>query len=172
MNPPALALSAHAPDETLALGPQGPVKAARFFADAQSVAEALPASQYVLNTCHDRYLFMVGLGAALLAGRNTTIGVIATDAALDKAGACRLATAGHDGLARAINPVHTCADGDTLFALATGQAPAPGPGLNVLAALAAEAVARACVNAVRAAASVQAGALWLPACAQELPVAP
>ena len=110
--------------------------------------------------------------AALLAGRNTTIGVIATDAALDKAGACRLATAGHDGLARAINPVHTCADGDTLFALATGQAPAPGPGLNVLAALAAEAVARACVNAVRAAASVQAGALWLPACAQELPVAP
>ena len=59
MNPPALALSAHAPDETLALGPQGPVKAARFFADAQSVAEALPASQYVLNTCHDRYLFMV-----------------------------------------------------------------------------------------------------------------
>ena len=65
MNPPALALSAHAPDETLALGPQGPVTAARFFADAQSVAEALPASQYVLNTCHDRYLFMVGLGAAL-----------------------------------------------------------------------------------------------------------
>lgn len=110
--------------------------------------------------------------AALLAGRNTTIGVIATDAALDKAGACRLATAGHDGLARAINPVHTCADGDTLFALATGQAPAPGPGLNVLAALAAEAVARACVNAVRAAASVQAGALWLPACTQKLPVAP
>lgn len=71
MNPPALALSAHAPDETLALGPQGPVTAARFFADAQSVAEALPASQYVLNTCHDRYLFMVGLGAALLAGRPT-----------------------------------------------------------------------------------------------------
>ena len=60
---------------------------------------------------------------SLLAGSNTTIGVVATDMALTKAQAQRLATVGHDGLARAINPVHTMSDGDTLFALGTGQAP-------------------------------------------------
>jgi len=100
---------------------------------------------------------------SILAGTNTTIGVVATDARLTKAEARRLATAGHDGLARAINPVHTQSDGDTLFALGTGQAEAPSPGLNVLATLAAEAVARASVNAVRAARGLRLGTLWLPA---------
>src|SRR5574337_1495478 len=47
---------------------------------------------------------------AILAGSNTTIGVIATDAPLSKARAQRLAGAGHDGLARAIRPVHTMSD--------------------------------------------------------------
>ena len=87
---------------------------------------------------------------ALLAGSNTTIGVIATDARLTKVQAQRLAVAGHDGLARAINPVHTMSDGDTLFALATGRAPRH-PGMLVLATMAAEAVARATVRAVLAA---------------------
>ena len=59
----------------------------------------------------------------LLAGTNTTLGVVATDAVLTKAQANRLATVAHDGLARAINPVHTMSDGDTLFALATGRVP-------------------------------------------------
>ena len=53
---------------------------------------------------------------------NTTIGVIATDAVLTKAAAKRLAIAAHDGLARAIWPAHTSADGDLVFALATGSA--------------------------------------------------
>lgn len=86
----------------------------------------------------------------LLAGSNTTIGVIATDARLTKLQAQRLAVVGHDGLARAINPVHTMSDGDTLFTLATG-AHAEHPGMMVLATMAAEAVARATVRAVRAA---------------------
>jgi L-aminopeptidase/D-esterase-like protein len=51
---------------------------------------------------------------------NTTIAVIATDAALSKAGCHRVAVAAQDGLARAIRPVHTPMDGDTVFALATG----------------------------------------------------
>jgi L-aminopeptidase/D-esterase-like protein len=51
---------------------------------------------------------------------NTTLVVVATDAALDPAEASRTATAAHDGLARALNPAHTLADGDTVFALATG----------------------------------------------------
>ncbi|MFD6356411.1 P1 family peptidase [Nocardia tengchongensis] len=53
---------------------------------------------------------------------NTTIGVVATDAALDPAACRRLATTAHDGLARAIRPAHSPLDGDTLFALATGTA--------------------------------------------------
>ena len=56
----------------------------------------------------------------LLAGAATTIGIVATDAALDKAQCCTLATMSHDGLARCIDPVHTASDGDTMFALATG----------------------------------------------------
>jgi L-aminopeptidase/D-esterase-like protein len=51
---------------------------------------------------------------------NTTIGVIAVDAALSKAEARRLAVAAQDGLARAVRPAHTMFDGDTVFALATG----------------------------------------------------
>ena len=55
----------------------------------------------------------------------TTIGVIATDASLTKAQCQKLAGVGHDGLARALKPVHTMFDGDTLFALATGDRAAP-----------------------------------------------
>ncbi len=98
----------------------------------------------------------------LLAGTNTTIGVIATDAALTKVQATRLAQAGHDGLARAINPVHTASDGDTLFTLATGKA-AAHPGMLALSVMAAEAVARATVRAVLAARSLNEKGLRLPA---------
>jgi len=58
--------------------------------------------------------------APLQPGGNTTIGVIATDAQLTKAGAKRLAIAAHDGFARAVWPTHTAVDGDLVFALATG----------------------------------------------------
>ena len=97
---------------------------------------------------------------ALLAGANTTIGVVASDAPLTKAQCQRLAGAGHDGLARAIRPVHTMSDGDTLFALSTGMAGALD--FNVLCTMAGEAVARACVNAVRAAQGVTTDTLALP----------
>ena len=97
-----------------------------------------------------------------LAGSNTTIGVIATDAVITKAQACRLATLGHDGLARSINPVHTLSDGDTLFALGTGRA-GKTLGMMVLGTMAAEAVAMAVVRAVRAAQGITIGGLHLPA---------
>jgi L-aminopeptidase/D-esterase-like protein len=98
----------------------------------------------------------------ILAGTNTTIGVIATDAVITKAQASRLATVGHDGLARTINPVHTMSDGDVLFALGTG-ASGKTPGMMVLGTMAAEAVALAVVRAVRAARGILAGELHLPA---------
>ena len=90
------------------------------------------------------------LPARALAGMATTIGVVATDAALTKAQANKLATMAHDGLAHSIRPVHTMTDGDTLFALATGTSGKPGD-MTVLGAMAAEATARAVLNAVHAA---------------------
>jgi L-aminopeptidase/D-esterase-like protein len=90
------------------------------------------------------------LPARALAGMATTIGVVATDAALTKAQANKLATMAHDGLAHSIRPVHTMTDGDTLFALATGGSGRPGD-MTVLGAMAAEATARAVLNAVHAA---------------------
>ena len=83
-----------------------------------------------------------------IAGMATTIGVVATDARLTKAQANKLATMAHDGLARCIDPVHTMADGDTLFALATG-ASGRGGDMTALGALAAAATTRAVLNAVR-----------------------
>lgn len=105
----------------------------------------------------------------LLAGTNTTIGVIATDAVLTKVQANRLAMVSHDGLARSINPVHTMSDGDTLFALATGRVPLEGdaPGMTVLSTMAAEVVAIAALRAVQAARTVTVGELHIP-CAADL----
>jgi L-aminopeptidase/D-esterase-like protein len=87
-------------------------------------------------------------------GTNTTIGVVATNAILNKEQANRLAAVAHDGLARAIRPVHTLSDGDTLFALATGDVEVEGRPLMALEAFAAIAVERAIVKAVRAATSL------------------
>lgn len=76
---------------------------------------------------------------------NTVIGALATNARLDVAEANRLAHSGHDGLARVIRPVHTLYDGDTIFAVATGEVDA-NP--IVLAELAAIVMARAVINGV------------------------
>ena len=100
----------------------------------------------------------------ILAGTNTTIGVIATDAPLTKVQAKRLALMGHDGLARSINPAHTLSDGDTLFAMGSGLA-GKSPGMIVLGVMAAEAVARATVRAVLSAQSLTVGDLILPGAA-------
>jgi D-aminopeptidase len=60
-------------------------------------------------------------------GQNTTIAIVATDAALTQAQATRMAVAAHDGLARAIYPSHTPMDGDLVFAAATGDVPITDP---------------------------------------------
>jgi L-aminopeptidase/D-esterase-like protein len=83
----------------------------------------------------------------LQTGAATTIGVVATDAALDKAQCTKLASMAHDGLARSISPVHTPYDGDTLFALSTGTAAAAAP-LGLIGVLAAQVTARAVLHAV------------------------
>ena len=86
------------------------------------------------------------------AGANTTIAVVATDAPLDKSGCLRLAIMAQDGLARAIRPAHTPFDGDTVFALSTGdRAPADAATVMRVGAAAADCLARAVMRAVIAA---------------------
>jgi L-aminopeptidase/D-esterase-like protein len=82
-----------------------------------------------------------------LGGEHTTLGVVATNVALTKAEATKVAQMAHDGLARAVRPVHTPWDGDTLFAVSTGGMELDQPALLV-GVLAAEAVAKAIVRAV------------------------
>lgn len=86
-------------------------------------------------------------------GQNTTIALVATDAVLTKAQCKRLALAAHDGLARALRPVHAPMDGDVVFAAATGHAGAPSDafGLAELCATAADVLARAVARGVHAA---------------------
>jgi L-aminopeptidase/D-esterase-like protein len=83
----------------------------------------------------------------LQSGAATTIGIVATDAALDKAQCMKLAAMAHDGLARSVSPIHTPYDGDTLFALATSSARAPSAQLCLLGVLAADVTARAVLHA-------------------------
>jgi L-aminopeptidase/D-esterase-like protein len=64
----------------------------------------------------------------------TTIGLIVTNAVADKTGCLRLAQSGHDGMARALDPVHTAGDGDALVAAATGEVEAPLERVRLLAA--------------------------------------
>ena len=84
------------------------------------------------------------------AGEQTTLAIVATNAPLTKTQATKVAQMAHDGFARAIYPVHTQVDGDTVFALATGTHSAP-PNMLLIGALAADVTAQAIVRAVKAA---------------------
>src|SRR5512138_967212 len=93
----------------------------------------------------------VGRGVLNLTSRaNTVIGVVATNAALTKAQATKVAQMAQDGVARTIRPAHTMFDGDTIFALSTGKKKAD---VSAVGAFAAEAMAEAIVRAVKMAAS-------------------
>ncbi|SEQ35473.1 P1 family peptidase [Thalassovita taeanensis] len=89
----------------------------------------------------------------LAAHANTTIGIVATDAVLTQAQCTRMATAAHDGFARALVPAHTPMDGDLIFSAATGTKPLTNPIADTLyighaaATVMARAIARAIYNA-------------------------
>jgi len=112
----------------------GPVKLGGFgqFADTLEVMHTL-TGRSILN---------------LATGSNTVIAVVATNAKFDKAQCTKVAQMAHDGLARAVRPAHTMLDGDTIFALATGQRKAD---VSIVGAFAAEALAQAIMRAVIAA---------------------
>jgi len=108
----------------------------------------------------------VGRPAPPRPAENTTIGIVATNVALTKVQALKVAQMAHDGYARAISPVHTPADGDTIFALATGAVAGPveDARMGMVGALAAEVMADAIVRAATQATS----AAGIPA-ARDLP---
>ena len=81
---------------------------------------------------------------------NTVIGVVATNAALTKAEATKVAQMAHDGLACTIRPAHTMLDGDTIFALSTGNKKSD---VTTIGTFAAEAMAQAILRAVKMSAS-------------------
>ncbi|MGH7662334.1 MAG: P1 family peptidase [Vulcanimicrobiaceae bacterium] len=93
------------------------------------------------------------LPPALAPGTATTIGVVATNAAITKVQAQKIAQMAQDGIARAIRPAHTMFDGDTIFVMATGSAKKSG-NPTLLGAMAAEAVAASIVRAIHAATSL------------------
>ena len=79
---------------------------------------------------------------------NTTIAVIITNAHFEKAQLCKIAGMGHDGYARSINPVHTSADGDSIYAVSVGEVAADQ---DLVGALGAQVLSEAIVRAVTSA---------------------
>jgi L-aminopeptidase/D-esterase-like protein len=100
-----------------------------------------------------------GREVALPIGANSTIGVVATNVAFEKVQLTKIAQMAHDGFARTINPVHTLADGDTIFAVATGAIAAKA-NHGAIGALAADAMAQAVLRAVRNARSLPGLPAW------------
>lgn len=137
---------------------------------ADGLVDGEPVGAEGVNSLKNKNLLGTKITADMLAPKlNTTIGVVATDAPLTKAQAKRLALAGHDGIARAIRPAHMPMDGDTLFAMATGQHGAGAAvaergvddiGMSLLSAVAANTVERAIVHAVLAAESAFSVPSW------------
>ncbi len=97
--------------------------------------------------------------ADIFPGTNTTIGVVATNIPFDKTRLKKIAQMAHDGMARAINPAHTMYDGDTIFAVSVSpqkdsSRTTAADAVNLAGTAAAEVMAKAIVNAVKHAASV------------------
>jgi L-aminopeptidase/D-esterase-like protein len=81
---------------------------------------------------------------------NTTLAVVMTNAFFEKSQLCKIAGMAHDGFARSINPVHTSADGDSIFAVSVGQTEADQ---DMVGMMAAEVVSEAIIRAVEKAES-------------------
>ena len=120
------------------------------------IAGLLNADHTALSNTLEELFQDVTIADNLFAG-NTTLGIVVTNAKLNKTQLTKVAGMTHNGFARAIRPVHTMADGDSIYALSTGDLPGD---INVVGAMAALAMERAIVRAVRAAQS----AYGLPGC--------
>lgn len=123
---------------------------------AEQIAGLLNEDKTALSNTLDELFADVTIAENLFSG-NTTLGVVVTNAKLNKTQLTKIAGMTHNGFARAIRPVHTNADGDSIYAVSTGDLPGD---VNVVGALAARAMEKAIVRAVRAAEP----AYGLPSC--------
>lgn len=126
------------------------------YEDGRQIAGLRSAGGEALSNTLEELLGDVKAADNLFAG-NTTLGVVVTNARLNKTQLTKVAGMTHNGYARAIRPVHTMADGDSIYALSMGDLPGD---VNVVGSMAALAMERAIVRAVRAAQP----AYGLPAC--------
>jgi len=118
------------------------------YEDGRQIAGLLNAEKTGLSNTLSELFSDVTAAENLFTG-NTTLGVVVTNARLTKTQLCKIAGMTHNGYARAIRPVHTTADGDSIYALSVGNAPGD---VNVVGAMAALAMERAIVRAVKRAA--------------------
>ena len=140
-----------------ATGPDGLIVAAMVAVNAVGEIRDPHTGQTIAGAC-DAQGNLLDLQTSVLnnrdshfsAGTNTTIGIICCNAAFTKSQMQKVAQMAHDGLARTIYPVHTLSDGDTLFAATTGGVDAS---VNIVGMLAAEVMAAAVLDGVRAARS-------------------
>lgn len=117
------------------------------YEDGQQIAGLLNAEKTGLsNTLNE--LFADVEAASKLTNANTTLGIIVTNAKMTKTQLTKVAGMAHNGYARAIRPVHTMADGDSIYAVSTGGIPGD---VNLIGSMAAYVMERAIVRAVRSA---------------------
>lgn len=138
----------------------GELYAARYCLPGELPPLARPSAAEVSEHRADVEAQYARLG--LRPGTATTIGVVATDATLTKAQCAKVSGIAHDGMARAIRPVHTMFDGDSVFTLSTTRRDAPDPlGFHRLLEAAGDCFSRAIAHAVLAAETVETpGGRW------------
>jgi putative pantetheine hydrolase len=136
------------------------------FAELGPRASRAPLPEPVRRRAAERLAASAHAGGGSAADRplNTTLAVVATDAELTRAQLQKLAGTAHDGLARAVRPVHLLNDGDTVFTLGTGSGPAPADvmAVNEILAAGADTVTRAIVHALLRAGTVRTPARVFP----------
>nr|WP_113073494.1 P1 family peptidase [Petrotoga sp. 9PW.55.5.1] len=112
------------------------------YENGKIIAGALDKNKNFINI----YEYMKKFAVNANAGENTTLSVVATNAILTKEEANKVAQIAHDGMARAIKPVHTMYDGDVVFCLSTGEIES---NVTIIGELAAEAVEKSIIRAVK-----------------------
>ncbi|MGL5329735.1 MAG: P1 family peptidase [Peptostreptococcaceae bacterium] len=120
------------------------------YEDGELIAGVLNDSKTRILSSYE--LMKQGVSKGGFSVDNTTIGVVATNAKLDKAGCKKVSQMAHDGYARSIFPIHTSHDGDTIFTLATGEVEVD---ITLLGSLAVEVVEKSIINAIKNAQGVK-----------------
>lgn len=114
------------------------------YEDGEIIAGVLNSSKTRILSSYE--LMKQGVSKGGFSIDNTTIGIVATNAKLDKAGCKKVSQMAHDGYAKAIFPIHTSHDGDTIFTMATGEVETD---ITLLGSLAVEVVEKSIINAIK-----------------------